>query len=183
MRSLSHGGWMVHRLILPLLLIGLFWVARLEGRGQGHFGAKGSTRFGSQRNAGFAVGVRSYGRGFGHHSVGGCGLGFGSRYSRSSFHSGLYSPGYYGYNCYMARAPGAGSPISEYDEESQPYYAKAPVPDEKIDCKDTWMGGGNGGPLSGTMTRFLELQCGNGHTGSPPESKTPFEERSTRQMA
>jgi hypothetical protein len=79
----------------------------------------------------------------------------------------------------MARTPGAGSPISEYDEESQLYYAKAPVPNEKIDCKE---GGGNEGPFSGTMTRFLELQCGNGHTGSPPESKTPLEERSTRQM-
>src|SRR5437016_11491218 len=175
---------MIKRTILLVLLVGLFWAVRLEGGGRAHFGANGSAHLGSRRNAGFRAGVRSYRGDFGYRPRGCCSLSFGLRYPRSGYRSRFYFPGYYvcGYDSYVATTPGANGPIPGYDEDSQPYYTKTRVLNQKIDCKDTWTGGGNTGSLSGTMTRVLEFQCENRHTGSTSESESPPKEGSTRQI-
>ena len=165
------------QVLLPVVLLAVFGVARLEGSGRDQLGARGSAHFGSPRSVGFGAGVRSYRPGFGYRPRG---LRFGLRYPRSSYRSRFYYfPGYYvdGYDYYATTGP-----MAAYDEASQPYYIRTPVPTQRIDCKDAWADHRSRDSLSGTMTRVLELQCENGHTGSTSDPKEPLEQKSIRQI-
>jgi hypothetical protein len=163
------------RTTLWIVLAGLVWVIQLEGSGPG-YSESSSGHFGNHGGGSVGTMAHGYGHGFGYHSGFWRGPHFGSRYSRSPYRPGFYLPGYYGYgyDSYVAPFPADG-PMPEYVEDSQPYYTKAPVPTQKVDCRDSWTDKRNAGSLSGAMNRLLQIQCENGHANFPSEPTNPDE--------
>jgi hypothetical protein len=163
------------RKTVQLLLCGLVWTGQLTGNGQGHVGRSVP---GSQRGRAPGAAVRIGGPRFGHHFNNWRGLQFGRTYPRAGYRPGFYFPfyfpGYYGYglDTYVISIPPADSSLPDFAGEEQPYYQQTPVPNQNVDCRDTWTKNHEPTSLSGAMTRILQIQCENGHadTASQPEN-------------